>query len=787
MNYNLQSSDEFNRLIKFCSGLCFKDEESADSLETSESMEASYNFTAAMMQLGNYDITSMQAEFDSFINGDLAKKIAEINSITTDPNLSQISKDSLLIKLNWELSELSKIQTSMSSNLAITKAEINNIINNYEEKNAWYIEKAVNTLAREEMIASMCKDNSLKNADYNNSIIEEYSNTLKSFPILEINKFIKTSAGKALIKSPDPINRPAKFLPFFAKARLAGDFHIIDYPQGILNEFEITSFLEIYYKCLKYFIAVNLTGAFKGHPKYRAFVHLMVVTMSIDEYMTRSLADFSNIDLYDSKSLRNLFISHGLDYFDDMPLIYQRTIAKNLNNLLENKGTSKVIADILSIFGFSNIEISKYYLSKEYSIDPVSNEMAWEDPGLSFLKVPEEKMDLQLTLKDAEKIPYDTIVNKDLRYWKSGIKDEILKKNFSLITTKYLSVDAAIDALKTGLDFGFLMSILQKNIKENSSLNDLLVYVDTLISPKKIRLVDSVIALQILVLRVMGVESVPIISLSSMANVYGFNFEGLANLIQNDPDLLALYNEVCNTAGLSGLIYKSNSTDSFKMITEAFASNQKLRKVIESEVKKTNDPERWKDLLNLWKCIYTSNFNIQWITNNIVSGTTNVFSGYNQHLLAVDPDLYDYINRFEEGGSVEETDPIRLSTLRNTAILEICRGISMVLDDANFSFTSSVGSIVLDMIKDYVYRLINIFKAYTTDILEISVFYVYDFSTFNTVRLFDQGTNINESEVLSADGLIGLNDDNNSPSIITTNTFDNLDTQDSFIITINEV
>ena len=56
-----------------------------------------------------------------------------------------------------------------------------------------------------------------------------------------------------------------------------------------------------------------------------------------------------------------IFESNGVKYFKDIPLRYQIALVKNLNKLIKFKSTDKCIVDIISLFGFRNINAFKYY------------------------------------------------------------------------------------------------------------------------------------------------------------------------------------------------------------------------------------------------------------------------------------------------------------------------------------------------------------------------------------------------------------------------------------------
>jgi Phage tail protein (Tail_P2_I) len=169
------------------------------------------------------------------------------------------------------------------------------------------------------------------------------------------------------------------------------------------------------------------------------------------------MENFFNIDVYDLKTLKNAFISVGLDYFDDMPINYQRRLLKMVNTLLSHKGTNQAINEIVELFGFSNVDIYRYILAKGYNTDPKTGRINYKDPYLMFFKTPSDK---EIDFKKDLMLSYESITSND-PYWQSS-EEEVKTLSFNFVNSKYMSVDTTIDAMNETIGLAYFMSLLNK-------------------------------------------------------------------------------------------------------------------------------------------------------------------------------------------------------------------------------------------------------------------------------------------------------------------------------------
>lgn len=349
------------------------------------------------------------------------------------------------------------------------------------------------------------------------------------------NKYIKDD--ERIAKDFDEF-RKSLVIPFFVTARLAKDFSLLYVPFG--TNVDINKYKKCYGYVQNYFINALYNDAYAiTNPKYDNLCQLIIIFMSIERYLNTRLENIDDIDFFDEYSIRNLFLSYGLDYFFDMPLQYQKRILKNINFLVKNKGTDKDLVNALSIFGFSNIKIMKYFLCKEYQKDENGN-LDINDTKLLFYGIDIEKQDLEHALKDkfTTRTDYDIFVSSD-KYWQLT-EDEyqkVIAEPFNQIYSKYISLNVYNNIYKNGAKYSSLVNLIyyiQSKLEEYDDLDkNKLYFYDNKISDKKIYILDALIGMYILLHKKYGIEATISTPPDNITKVIGFNYDYLKENIIN--------------------------------------------------------------------------------------------------------------------------------------------------------------------------------------------------------------------------------------------------------------
>ena len=293
--------------------------------------------------------------------------------------------------------------------------------------------------------------------------------------------------------------------PYFA--RRAKNYHIIKANNKTLTARDEATFQKCYYEALDYMMKVIHTEAFDNQEHAKDFFNMYLIFSTILKVINHRMEDYFDVDTYNAETLKNGFISWGFDYFDELPVSYQRRVYKIINDLVRTKGTNKAFETIKNIFTSGGVSINRYVMVKKETSSKQS---------IDFYRVP---IGESLDINKHESFRFDELTDPD-PYWRSS-EEEILQENFNVVESKYLSVDSIIDMMKNSRDLSFMVALLneaevidhnrikeatknliisRKEAREQFGFTDSTFYMrNRQISPNPIYLYDAIIALQVLI------------------------------------------------------------------------------------------------------------------------------------------------------------------------------------------------------------------------------------------------------------------------------------------------
>ena len=181
---------------------------------------------------------------------------------------------------------------------------------------------------------------------------------------------------------------------------------------------------------------------------YEQIMIIMVLCQTFNDMIVDVPEWYIRRDIFDIRSVQYFLEAYGVQYFKVIPLKYQIRIVKNLNKLIKYKSSNKNCWDILDIFSVPDTAIYNYYLFKKqlkYDDGYFKSENVKDGYDLEFVqaKIGESYDDY---IKDLiYRTPYDDITYQD-KYWDgedthSYIKNEHLKRDFTIEGTKYMSIE----------------------------------------------------------------------------------------------------------------------------------------------------------------------------------------------------------------------------------------------------------------------------------------------------------------------------------------------------------
>jgi Phage tail protein (Tail_P2_I) len=501
-----------------------------------------------------------------------------------------------------------------------------------------------------------------------------------------------------------------------------------------LTREETNLFYECWYEVLNYHNKVTNTKAFKNQPMYNGFIKLFLVFSTVQRYLTRKMENFFDIDVYDLRTLKNAFISVGLDYFDDMPINYQRRLLKMVNTLLSHKGTNQAISEIVELFGFENVEIYRYVLAKGYKADPKTGRPNYNDPYLMFFKTPHDK---EIDFRSDLMMNYDSITSGD-PYWQST-EEEVKTVPFNFLNSKYMSVDTTIDAMNETIGLAYFMSLLNQFQLEYKAKEGVdFGFINKKISKNIVNVYDAIIALQALIIKSHGYKDKINKTPDAINFVYGYRdvknaidltsiFEDIKDIVNKYPNTISNHDDILDFIETFKIVgFDGKETYSIQDFIDVFKANESMRKKLESLMVETDNYYLYRKLQEIWDIEMRSKL------ANKLYGNSETFSDY---IRTKNYDLYQYIQIPKAVKGNEKQEYI----FYRDKIFDLTESISNYIGDLSvrryFLNNNFIG--LSSYIEKYLYTLISIFKSYTIDLLSANIVFSFNNKTFNTLKLFD--------------------------------------------------
>ena len=264
-------------------------------------------------------------------------------------------------------------------------------------------------------------------------------------------------------------------------ARLSPKYDILYMDPNVNNTIAVR-YMELYAINRKYIGATMDYDVYKYYsPLYERFVMIQIALSSMTDMIVSFNEFFINREIFDMRTAQYFFEAYGVDFYEEIPLRYQKRMIRALNKLIKYKSTDKNIYDIAQIFGFENIEIFKYYLHKKtgqyndtshYIIDPdTGNKLhppVYRDDAskyeLYFIKVPFKEMVNDYLKDDSARLNYESVTLAD-PYWNGNLSNDevmgtILKEDFNTIKTKYISLNTVYDIADSSFQISYFMNML---------------------------------------------------------------------------------------------------------------------------------------------------------------------------------------------------------------------------------------------------------------------------------------------------------------------------------------
>jgi hypothetical protein len=242
---------------------------------------------------------------------------------------------------------------------------------------------------------------------------------------------------------------------------------------------------------------------------------------------------------------------------------------------------------------------------------------------------------------------------------------------------------------------------------------------------KYFRLIDIVSYLYVLMYENVGIEDTIIDSTSKVLTIKGFNF---------DADLVALeewiidHDFTMEELGVDGFVIPETNIMSYEQLMDIFVRNKKIYDHVVKQLVVADNIR----IYNAYKKIYDSLL-VTRLNTTMFTTPDGEFAGtYTRFLESRDPVLYQHINYIRSLSGADKTNVI------TSAIGETLFSLDNYIDTSDFTFLfTNIPSLSSELLKGYVYKIINFFKSYKTELMSINIIYRFNDKLDNRILIID--------------------------------------------------
>lgn len=495
-----------------------------------------------------------------------------------------------------------------------------------------------------------------------------------------------------------------------------------------------------------YILQTVYSEAYKFHSEYYdRFIMIMIVLQTFEDMIVFSPEYIIERNLFDLRTIQFIFEACGVTFYPEIPLKYQKRLVKNLNRLIKYKSSAKCMVDIVSLFGYENMELFKYYLLKTPNVneDGSYRKDTYTDPEtgeeiedleanykLQFLKVPLDDIADDYISDPSAYVDYDETVGEDIWwngiYTKEYVKHKILEHEFNIHKSKYISIDTVYSLTEMQFQMVYFINML---LYSKVNTDKLLVDVPELSANTQFKLTDLLLTLFSLSYLYNGTRDNIIYDPVRSLDVKGFNFTTDMNKLEE------YLKEEGYTLEDLGLNEFKNPTpqglQSWENMHDVYTSNKKTYEKLIHLMNNANNYDEYKVYRTVYQALYVTKLNFDMFDVDELDRKPKT---YMEYLLYKSIPLYDVIQSCE---AIQKDTERQLEISR--VINYIVEDIYCYLDKDEFKYVfNGIPTVSLDYVRQYIFDIINFFKSYKVDVIHTSIIYKFDDRLENRIYVIDK-------------------------------------------------
>lgn len=327
--------------------------------------------------------------------------------------------------------------------------------------------------------------------------IQDYYNSIQTS---KGDYLISIVEGSGYIEELKKANPDKLYLDFIGSnrislytARTAKNFQIIQLRKTNVKQSVLDSFTMIYEQCREYFVKTLYMSSYRDFiDHYDNFIAMCIMIMTTQQLVMRQITSGIYREFFDIYAVKSLYEAYDIPYNLNIDEVTQTDIVQNLNLLIQNKATDKVIYNIANLLGFTNINVYKYYLSKERKFDrfgvPIIKytEKFNTDTGeveivpdyeamynVYFQKAELSDDDYITSFNDSSNhVTYEEVTKGD-PFWHedSNLKKRVWESSYNYVESKYLSLGISYSMTEILFENVLFLKLIMNQHEELEGLN----------------------------------------------------------------------------------------------------------------------------------------------------------------------------------------------------------------------------------------------------------------------------------------------------------------------------
>lgn len=461
--------------------------------------------------------------------------------------------------------------------------------------------------------------------------------------------------------------------------------------------------------------------------EYHGFIGLVILFATINMMQQKFLEADITRDFFDDESLRLVYDSYCVPFYEKIPIEYHRKIVKNINRLISMKGSTKCIYELFDIFGFSNIDIYEFYMIKLHR---------FENGKPVFIKDKDGKYDLRrmYDVKFAKArlydnpqkeisnhrnhLTYDEMTASD-PYWISDKKllDTIYSSQYNYVDSKYLGIQTTFNLMKILYEGSFYLKMILDNRKLLSFTS---MYYKNLRT--ECNLFDFIIYACCIMTRKNDMSGNIVGKPHEIGKFLGFNFKQDLTIVKEN---ISKNDYLKNDAPLINLLTMVD-VNSLENVMRVYDKIVDLRKYLTNKMHETHDANVYNAYYELYNMLMYSEY-----ADDVFQKSDGTRANSFEELLQdINPALY---NRYMNTDSYDENTEVAdvLYTLQNT-----CSSLHQIV------FSDDLTS---NALFEYLFKLIDFFKSAKADLTGYEIILSLAHNSENTMKLLSYIDTITDS------------------------------------------